>query len=558
MNNKPNVSMSRCHTFFILFFVVSTCLSCAPVANVSSYSDLQDAITCGSNVITLQSNITITSTISIASVNGMKFVGSGYYLKIFKKTAMFTISASSDVEFSDIGFLCGVKLPANVAALVVNGSSITLADVISSNSKGTLLMATDSTVTFERGYISTSSTDESGGVLFLSNSIAIISSSLFSDNYAKTCGGAIVSFDSVLNISDSLFSGNVAGDSSTASTVKLAGAGIYVSGGLISLLDTKFDANIGYGSGGAVASTNAITIAEGVEFFTNQAYNGGAIAFSGGSHTLTNCTLSSNLAYIASKQGNGGAMYTTGNVDLTAEDILCDSNTAAGAGGCIALTGNFTFACSDCVITENVASVEGGGVYAFSIVYRAYHVLTLSGSLCNISSNDASSGGGVYTSLTNSFFGDCLLSANKASSAGAGFYFSAGSRATFALVDVTHNQMSGGGDGGGGLIDASSLVVSGGGINYNSAASSGSGGGMSLLGGAALTLEGTQLKGNFGGTGSALAVTDQSSAELVGVLIENNSVSDSGTIKVTSTSTIDIDISVIRHNSGGTKGNSFD
>ncbi len=153
-------------------------------------------------------------------------------------------------------------------------------------------------------------------------------------------------------------------------------------------------------AGGAVrvdtASKGAGTF-NGCTFSNCTGINGGAIVITNAntSLTLTDCVFSNNKAVLdaASKNGNGGALYSTNGI-TTIHNCRFTENTAVSMGGFAYITGgNITF--SSCLIAHNHSTNVGGAI----------DVISATGSLyiysCDFISNKTTgnyNGGAIYAS----------------------------------------------------------------------------------------------------------------------------------------------------------------
>ena len=551
-------------TMHIFTVIITSCIlqnllqvygACTSSANVSSYSELVDAVGCGTETILLETDIAVTATIEINNLSGMHIFGSGYMLTSNMVTPIFVVTASTSIVFDTVGFTCSQSLPSGVGAITVYRSNVTLIDIISHNSQGPTVHATNSVVQLDGGVFSDNTCASSGGVLHLSNSEAVVNNTQFSDNSAFTYGGALSSFDSIVWISNCSFRGNSAGDETAAATSKLVGGGLFASGGSVHLTDVDLTGNKAYGGGGGTAFDEVIVVAMRVTWEDNVAYNGGGLAVLGGRHVLVNCTMTDNSAFLQSSQGSGGAVYVYGVAALTVQGLFCQDN-AASWGGCALLSGNISMACADCVVSGNSALREGGGFHITSDpVYLQAPVVLLTGALCNISDNSAGTGGGLWAMLLPLLImEDCEVSHNIATSTGDGGGLYLEEMDDVRLVRTNLRDNYAGGEGGGAFLSRSSAGISDSVIDFNRAMTCG---GICLSGPSIATIAGCSMARNRADTGSALVVRDGSSAEITETIVEYNSASDAGTILVQSVSRLGVNESEFRDNEGGTKGGCY-
>jgi len=162
------------------------------------------------------------------------------------------------------------------------------------------------------------------GAIYVSNSsIITLADSLFQENRAAGAGaGALYGYDIVLNISHTDFISNTADGNYGALRLE-AYSGIPE----LYLSDSLFQGNIAGNTAGGIGVDGTLLITN-TRFIANQAQNGdgGAIAFSTGTLSIINSTLSGNSA-----SGNGGGVYSTGTLTVTNNTL--SGNSATGGGG---------------------------------------------------------------------------------------------------------------------------------------------------------------------------------------------------------------------------------
>lgn len=191
-------------------------------------------------------------------------------------------------------------------------SQVTLTDVdIISNTAtlngGGLLFTDGGTLTLNRGHITTNSAVNFGGGLYIQAGTTTVTNTVFEANHATNAtsrGGAIFSSGSTtaLTTTGAVFTNN---------TALTRGGAIYNASGDISVTGGVFTGNMATDAGsdgGAIFSANAsasITITE-VRFTSNAALDqGGALAQSGGTGSMTGSCLVSNSAT------NGAAVWSS-------------------------------------------------------------------------------------------------------------------------------------------------------------------------------------------------------------------------------------------------------
>lgn len=195
------------------------------------------------------------------------------------------------------------------------------------------------------------------------------------------------------------------------------GGGILLKAGDLTLSDCTLSGNIATGSGGGLSNYGTATITN-CTFSKNHGYNGGGVynytySGSGGLATLTNCTLTENSATI-----NGGGVYnytysgTGGSTTLT--NTTLSENTAGGNGAGVY---NYSYSGSggdavltNCVVTRN-SGIYGGGLYDYTYSGSGGTALLR---YCTVADNSGSYTGGIYNytysgSGGNASLTDCIL-----------------------------------------------------------------------------------------------------------------------------------------------------
>ncbi len=229
---------------------------------------------------------------------------------------------------------------------------------------------------------------------------------------------------------------------------------------------------------------------------------GGGIHNENGSLTITNSTITGNVATGAAGSG-GGIINVGGTVSVTNSEI--SGNTANRAGGGIETTSGSTITLNGVTLDTNSAGVDiGAGA-----------------------TPAPGNGGGLHVSgdgTVNVTGG--TVSGNRAALEGGGLWNSSGSM-TIDGTTISGNTASGdtADDGGGGIFNnGGTLIINGGAVSMNVAdGSSGSGGGILNLGGST-TVTDTEISGNTANrAGGGIETTSGSTVTLNGVTLDNNS-----------------------------------
>ncbi len=410
---------------------------------------------------------------------------------------------------------------------------------------------------------------------------------------AESNGGAIWT-SRALTLTDSTFTGNQA--------LKTTGDGgaIFTSAAL-TLINTGFTGNTAGNNGGAINSSNSITIndAAGTQtsFTNNQAgQNGGAIYSTGSLAGFTNIAFSGNKA-IAGNGGalwtnkavvlnggsftgntagnNGGAIYVTDSgITVTLNSVTIggsgNSNTAANGGGVYVDNSAKLVMNGTTAITYNIASQDGGGIYA-----KTGTLELNSGSISNnyagsdtttSASSTGGNGGGIWSAVTLDIDGSVNITGNTArtnafgeNGLGGGIYSSANVTLTSATIDENKAK-----NGGGIYMLSGTLSMTGSTISDNTADIDG--GGIYLTGPALIsTMETVTVSGNEAtnnGGGIYYESSDAISLTMNNVTISNNTVdttidSCGGGMYIFSAETVELTIegtSTISDNSGAAGG----
>jgi predicted outer membrane repeat protein len=181
------------------------------------------------------------------------------------------------------------------------------------------------------------------------------------------------------------------------------GAGVYCTGGAITLANDTFSKNTAYlGAAIYLAGTCSATLS-GNTFAGNKAtQNGGAIYANAGPLTIARSTFSQNTAL------SGAAIYVDGSVTAALSDCTFTGNKATQYGGAIfANTGPLTIARG--TFSQNTATSDGGAV-------NAKGPLSVTGS--NFSQNTSRTEGGAIMSLgASTSIGGCTFTSNSAGGA---------------------------------------------------------------------------------------------------------------------------------------------
>ncbi len=242
----------------------------------------------------------------------------------------------------------------DIAAGEVTLQNLTLNGGSASTNGGCIDITTSQKVTLTNIAVSTCRADSGGGGLFISSSTPSveIGSSRFDQNSA-TLGGGILSSGTRVSLTSSFVSLNSAS----------RGAGIFVREGLsstqIEINESSITENSSTSSGGGIYSYfSTLTLIDSTVSRNNARYGGGIHCYRSSCNAI-DTQLESNIAYLNSNNGSGGAI-----------DLLYSSLTMTGGK-----------------IRKNTAALSGGGVRISS-----YSTVSINGE-ADIKYNDARRGG---------------------------------------------------------------------------------------------------------------------------------------------------------------------
>ena len=308
-----------------------------------------------------------------------------------------------------------------------------------------------------------------------------------------------------------------------AGSTSLIGAGVYVSEGAVTALDSSFEL-LRASSGGGIYATNAsdLTI-DGCTFAGNSAsiYGGGVyIAEAAGTIVVSDSVFTDNSA----TEGAAINLDTAGSGGLSVSGTTFSGGTAT-YGAAIAVSAGYPLAVSDSVFTDNVSTYAGGAVYAASS-----GSLTLSG--VEFQSNTASQyGGAVFgQSALDVTVDTCTFEANEAGRGGGLYLLGASAAYTFALSDTSfRSNVSTLGDGGAAYLFTYTVSVSRSSFIENESTQ---GGALSSAASAPFTASANLFCGNVSSGDGGAAMISNSTTEtwLNNLFIDNDATSRGGAL----------------------------
>ena len=261
-------------------------------------------------------------------------------------------------------------------AILVNSSTVTLAGVVRFfNNNNSAIQALDSIIVLAGTVEITNNTAVNGGGISMTRAnitIADNSFSVFQGNRAIYGGGAIYSSQHVT------IAGSVQFINNSASQGGAIGSNDVTIAGSVKFINNSAD------KGGAIRSVQHVTIAGSVHFINNSADQGGG-AISSGKYV----TIAGSVQFINNSADQGGAISSRKNVTIAGSVQFI--NNSASQGGAITCYGNVTIIdnAQDVVYLGNHAINDGGAIYS------SQHV-TIADSVQFIN-NSAEFGGAIYS-----------------------------------------------------------------------------------------------------------------------------------------------------------------
>jgi hypothetical protein len=276
------------------------------------------------------------------------------------------------------------------------------------------------------------------------------------------------------------------------------------------------------GDGGGIWSAGNLHLDAAHILSSSASESGGGIFIKGGSATLSGTQIFGNSASIHGNNivldSGGGVFVSSGSATLIGTQVV--SNSATYGGGVCVFDGSVTLTRTQ--IVSNLASSRGGGVY----IYQDSATLNVSGG--GIISNSAGySGGGVCVERGSATLSETRLVNNSALAAGGGVFIPSG-RATLIGTQVVSNSAQAGG---GVFVEGGSAaaVLIGTQLVGNLASGRLWGGGGVFVEGGSATLIGTQVVSNLATYGDGGGVCVWSGrVTLSGTQVVNNSALDGG------------------------------
>ena len=415
----------------------------------------------------------------------------------------------------------GINVGASVGTLTISGGEIS--NNTATVAGGGIYLGGTSKLVMTGGKISgnqttgTDTTKNFGGGVFVSASATFTMSgtAVISGNTSVAHGGGIYSYGDV-DIQGGEISGNTGFTGGICATKTLN-----ISGG-------KISGNKATKNGGGVAfSDGTFTMSDG-EIFDNTAPIGGGVYIHSGTFKMTGGSIYSNEATLMADSATtgyagGGGVYTIGSFEMSGGEIY--DNYAVQGGGILSTA---WASVSGTGITAAPASkipvtISGGRIYNNSsklsggAIFAAGTKLTLSGNgvIAENKSVEGNVGGVACIRYTDFTISGGEISGNSAAQNSGGVYSSTESSITMTGGTISGNTAVHGG--GVYITDNTTFTMDGGEISGNTASKSGTysaGGGVYVVG--TFNLFGGTISGNKASAGGGISVSGSSSVLNIG------------------------------------------
>ena len=277
-------------------------------------------------------------------------------------------------------------------------------------------------------------------------------------------------------------------------------------------------------TGGVLPSINLTVTIDGGNTITLSGNNASRLfdVAGGGNLTLQDITLTKGYA-----DGDGGAIYSYGTLNINNSHFLDNQTTLNGNGGAIVSFGTLNISNSEFAYNK---AANGGALYPTG----AAAVTTITGS--NFHHNQTTSptngwGGAIYMSAgADVTVTASRLSTNQARFGGAVYVYqtSNGLLTVLTIVNSTLNGNSATQNGGGILNSSGTATLTNVTLSGNSSGGFGVGGGIFNGGTATLTLTNVTISGNSAGGGGGIDIGEQATATLTNATLSSNQAGTSG------------------------------
>ena len=167
----------------------------------------------------------------------------------------------------------------------------------------------------------------------------------------------------------------------------------------------------------------------------NRANWGGGIYTLGGATSITETSISNNMAF-----DSGGGIFNRKNETTILESIISSNTSVNQGGGLYSWEGSITV--DDCIVSSNTTTEHGGGIY------NAVSIATISRCTFSLNQTTEHRGGAIFNKNAQADFTNCSFETNHASEHGGGIY-NEGPQAETTVIDTKLRGNTAGVDGGG-------------------------------------------------------------------------------------------------------------
>ena len=382
----------------------------------------------------------------------------------------------------------------NGGAVYVRDGTLNLTENTFQNNSanyGGVVYAAYSTLNLTENTFQNNSAYSNGGAVHVQNGALNLTENTFQNNSADYAGGAVCVLNSTLNLTENTFQNNSA----------VGGGAVYVQYGTLNLTENTFQNNSANRNGGAVYIRDGTLNLTENTFQNNSAnLNGGAINVWDGALNLTENTFQNNFADF----GGGAVCFLYSILNLT--DNTFQNNSAYYNGGAVCVV-NSTLNLTENTFQNNSAKYGGA-------IYVEYGTLNLTGN--TFQNNSAESGGGAvcvhYSGTLN--LTDNKLHNNSANNGGAVYV----EHSTLNLTGNTFQNNSAVNSGGAQNVFNSTLYSIGNKFHMSYAAF---GGTLNMVI-SNVTFTDDCFTDSSAQLGGAILSTDNSTAKMYNITIENN------------------------------------
>lgn len=269
----------------------------------------------------------------------------------------------------------------------------------------------------------------------------------------------------------------------------------------LALVNAKVTIDDRGGLGGAIYTTEGLTLKDVSISSSTAASHGGAIYSLAGGLTLTDVTIDN----ATSTNGDGGAINQQTDA-FSATNLTISNSSAGGSGGAIYITDGSTFSLTGTSeIHDNESGSYGGGIY-----FRGGDMTITDAYIYDNAAAVDKDGGGLYVNssgnitITTSTFGNSGTTAGNTAARGAGIFVYAGS---LAMTNSTISGNTATKDGGGLYFDGTTLSLTYVTVANNYSGTAYSGGGVYMKNGS-LEMINSVIAQNHAGTTTSSSPSD--------------------------------------------------